>query len=983
MINAIFKKVFFACLLFTPFNPANAQNFLDLAGLSPDAHYKTFDTEHFHFIYQDGYFEFTARAAAHFEHANEVLGPILKWKPHGKTDILIADNDDDANGFTMPVLRVGIVLIATPPDQYFSTSYADDWIKLLVWHEYTHFLNIDPTTEWMNALRLFFGDIIRPNGLWPVWMLEGLAVYYETRTSTLGRGRSPYYDGILRAYFNEGKLGTSHSDAITFERVNADDPYFPGGEVPYLFGYHLWNQFSKDHSLFQDTDSQMGEYSLRSSHRVPFFLDGNLENVMKKEWDDYWSSFVSESNERLSKQVEAVKKEGETPHTFLTRSKYASNLGAISPNGEWMAYTQSSTDDRSRLVLLNLTNRRTLKLDEKVLGVGMGFTPDSRYLIYSSLRKHKSYYLYSDLFSFDLVTKQIKQLTHGLRAKDPGVSPDGQNIVFIQSEAGTHLLKTAKLVVTPEGPEIKDVSLSYKPSRFSILGSPRFINANQIVFSLQEIGSARSDLMLGSLDGKAPQTLLSDGHFNRYPSPGKNGIQFTSDRNGIENIYTLSGKSTVRKTNVITAAEFPIESPKGDLYASLLTSDGFEIAKFSPAPNQVLSSKTVAISSAPAPIASALTAPTTTIDPNQVSDYSPWSSMLPRQWAPISYLTYGSDAGVSIDGTVLGFDSTGKQQYFGLFGYNFKPKTFDASFDYTLYAFRPVIDLQVNTFTTDIATDINHSMYRKSSEVALALSYPIRWTFSSLKPRIYGFTSWNKIYDLNTGARIQTSDFEYSKPMVPGIGASISFSDAETTKLGFMPEYGNDITLAAEDRINTGRFSVLKYLGSVKHYFKVGSHSVLQPTAKFLGSTHTTGIDRSFARLEGRNSSDIYDRGTNTGLNQLGLRGYTDGTFFSKQAAIGSLDFHFPLKTIFSALAGTAPLAFKQMHGFIFGESAYIPSSRLRNFFLPSFGGGISLDTILFVRAPVKFNLEAQSGTRKDYGGDTSLFVSIESGSLF
>ncbi|MBC7396282.1 MAG: hypothetical protein H7333_02470, partial [Bdellovibrionales bacterium] len=417
----------FLCLLSLTLASRNAraENYLDVAGLSPSTHYQTFNTEHFHFVYQDGYLDFTKRAAVHFEHAHQVLSPLLKWKPRARTDILIADNQDDANGFTSAALRIGIVLIATPPDAWFSTSYSDDWIKLLVFHEYTHFLNMDPTTGWMEALRILFGDVIRPNGLWPIWMLEGLAVYIETHTTRLGRGRSPYYDSIVRAYLDEGRFMPTSDRPLTLDRVNGDYPYFPGGEVPYLFGYHLWNQFSKDHSNVNNTDAAMGDYSLRSSSRIPYFIEGNLENVMKKNWDDYWNSFVQESQLRLGSQIEQVKALGETPHEIVTNSKYASLLGAISPNGEWLAYSQSSLDDRSRLVLKNIKSGEERKLEQKILGLGMDFSPDSRYLIYSSLQRYKTYYLYSDIMVYDLETGKTTQVTHGLRAKDPSLSADG------------------------------------------------------------------------------------------------------------------------------------------------------------------------------------------------------------------------------------------------------------------------------------------------------------------------------------------------------------------------------------------------------------------------------------------------------------------------------------------------------------------------------------------------------------------------------
>ena len=48
-----------------------------------------------------------------------------------------------------------------------------------------HFLNMDNTRGFYTFLRYMFGDLILPNTLWPTWMLEGLAVYEETRTSPM------------------------------------------------------------------------------------------------------------------------------------------------------------------------------------------------------------------------------------------------------------------------------------------------------------------------------------------------------------------------------------------------------------------------------------------------------------------------------------------------------------------------------------------------------------------------------------------------------------------------------------------------------------------------------------------------------------------------------------------------------------------------------------------------------------------------------
>ncbi|NDF15302.1 hypothetical protein EB061_08275, partial [bacterium] len=384
-----------------------APSFLESAGLSPYTRYRTFETGHFIFTYAEGYFEFTKLAATHFEHAYSVLAPLLKWTPRQKTSVVIADNADAANGFAMPSLRVGMVLIATPPESWFSTAYTEDWIKLLVFHEYTHFLNIDPTTGWMEWIRKIFGDGVRPNGLWPSWMLEGLAVYFETRTSKLGRGRSPYYEAIVRAYFHEGKLDPQNPRALTLaklDRLAGDYPYFPGGEIPYLFGYHLWTEIAEKH---------MGELSIRSSSRVPFFLNGNLEGVARRHWGEIWAEFLQQSRDRFEPQIVRIQKEGETKSEVLLKSDFEALAAVESPDGEWIAWNDTSLNDRSRLILKNLRTGKMRKLTEKVLGVGLAFTPDSRQLIFSALVRENSYQLFSDLFIYDLKTGRETQLTQG------------------------------------------------------------------------------------------------------------------------------------------------------------------------------------------------------------------------------------------------------------------------------------------------------------------------------------------------------------------------------------------------------------------------------------------------------------------------------------------------------------------------------------------------------------------------------------------
>ncbi len=158
-----------------------AKGYGDSLGISPFLEWKTLTTAHFNIHYPVELTEIAKKTATLYEEAHEKLQPVFKWTPRSRTEVTILDNSDLANGLTSPVNRFGMILMVTPPETWFSTYHYDDWLRLLVFHEYTHFLNIDPTKSLWEVSRWIFGDSVRPNGLWPVWMLEGFAVYVETR----------------------------------------------------------------------------------------------------------------------------------------------------------------------------------------------------------------------------------------------------------------------------------------------------------------------------------------------------------------------------------------------------------------------------------------------------------------------------------------------------------------------------------------------------------------------------------------------------------------------------------------------------------------------------------------------------------------------------------------------------------------------------------------------------------------------------------
>jgi transketolase len=56
-----------------------------------------------------------------------------------------------------------------------------------------------------------------------------------------------------------------------------------------------------------------------------------------------------------------------------------------------------------------------------------------------------------------------------------------------------------------------EAKTGYTPGKFAILGGPRFINENEVVFSDQELGSTESKLISANLVTGSSTVLLSDG----------------------------------------------------------------------------------------------------------------------------------------------------------------------------------------------------------------------------------------------------------------------------------------------------------------------------------------------------------------------------------------------------------------------------------------------------------------------------------------
>ena len=975
--------------------PVHAAGLAATLNLSPFWDWKVIETDHFRITFPAPLADIAQRAANNLEEAHAVLSKRLYWESSRKVPIMLIDNADSANGLTSPLERFGIALYVTPPDGWFSTAYYDDWLRLLCFHEYTHFLNMDATRGAWSAGRYLFGDILLPTASWPSWMLEGLAVYDETRLTGAGRGRSPLYEMILRAAVEENVLNTGKN--FTLDRFNSlSVPYYPGGEAVYLFGYELMNEVAKNNKAGPTADQEgtlksgedaLGIMSYRSSWRFPYFINGNLENITGRDWYSYWDQFVAETRERATKALEKIKSQPITEPHRLTHGAYQVVGSAFSPDGHWLAYTAETLDQKNSLYVRDLQTGQDRQIAEKVLGAQLSFTPDSKFVVFSSLKQEAEYYQYSEIGAYSLEANSIKWLTFKERARDPDVSRDGTLVTFTLARDQKVGVAIADLTNDHGKLKLGHVRWVYSGPALGNATAPKFsADGHTIYFSLHRNGHVSEELMALDLTSKAARVLVDNGKFNRYPTVAKNGdVFFVSDLTGVDNLYRYrSGASPEMVTNLTTGIAFPSTDAQGAVYGAVFSASGWDLAGVDLLTKPVApESVTIAPPPAPAPaLNDEDSIPKPANKKYDLANYSVFPSIWPRAWIPYAAWTPGN---FEIGESISGYDATDRHRYAVSLGYDTLSQNADWFGEYQNRSLGPTFSfIAGNQLST--TNYFNNALYEYTRDTifSIATEYPFLWTFSSLSPSFA--VTMDKTYYHFPGADTATKNYDYQTTYLPSIDVVLGHSSAEMSRLAISPEEGRNLQIGTRYYINNGNgSSVVKGLVSDTEYIRLGSsHVVLVPS---VNASYTTANPLTNTNY----NSDVILQGhlpvpigsfVNPTLSQLPIRGYPNMTYYVKAAAVSALDLRFPISEVFRGW-GTNPFYLQQISGFVFGEATVFPYGP--DFFvssnepkvLPSAGGGLIANLEAFIDVPISLSAEYHYGFRTIVGGAGELFGTL------
>ncbi|MFN7686009.1 MAG: hypothetical protein ACK5QT_11435 [Oligoflexia bacterium] len=968
-------------------------------GFDPFLEFKTLETPHFRISHASEHDELARLAARHLEEAHRVLSPLMRWEPRFKTQVVLVDTSDFANGLAGAVGRLGMVLWTTPPDNWMSIAHYDDWFRMLCFHEYAHILNMDITDGLYSGLRWLFGETFLPNALWQRWMLEGLAVSHETTYTRAGRGRSSYYGMLRRGVWRAGMLEDVESGGRGIGQITGPRTIPPGGEVPYFFGHELMNE------LAQGKPEVLGDLSRIGASSFPYMYNTYARSassgVVKQDWLDAWKSWSSKARERAKQEAALVEAAGRTDPEYLSNGNYLSYRPALSSDGRWVAYGRELYNEQPVLALRDLQARDPQKAERRLIenigGGSVAFLPDSSAVVFSTVEREGLFRFFSQLWVHEIQSGRSYALDLpagevSLRAKDPDIqqTPEGLQIVFTFSTPGRVGVARGWLARKQNGKlALTRVERLYEPPLLGRASTPRIsADGRRIVFSLHENGQIEERLVVLEQNQAAPdhatrwavRELFSSpapGALERFPAwLNDTEIVFSSNRTGIDNLYRVKvGRAPVDHrsaqaiTNVETGAWFAAPAPDGKILATVYTPTGWELARFTPQGSNPPRMIPPRINNEPHfKPSGAVPTVAPPVQPQeesqwQSSRYSVYPSILPRYWNPVVFSS--ASGGTLLGAQVLGFDALDIHRY--QLGLNYDTGL-SAPGGFALYSNRS-LGVVWSLGAASELRGIGWSSFQREESLSATVSLLRPFTEAFFNPSL----QW--VWERESNFSIQSGELILRRAPGPRLRALVSFTDTDTSRQSVLTEEGWSGLLGHQWSLNGDSQVGQELLWEQGHYFHLGGHAVLWPHWQVALS------DKNSVQLEGRRNQ-LVDSFGGSNFDQVVVRGYPRQVYTSlKHAAVGSLDFRFPIRR-FEQGWRTYPVFFEVLQGLAFAETAAFttPSGGMSR--LGSWGAGIRGDWVLFNALPVVTALEFHQGLNDALGGRSELFFEFRLGGM-
>ena len=838
----------------------------------------------------------------------------MGYAPSTRTEVVLSDDADEANGSATPLPYDTVRLYAVPPPSLSELNDYRDWATALVFHEYTHILHMDDVGGFPAIVNAVFGRLIFPNGLVPTWMIEGLAVLHEgDGDGSTGRSGSALFDMYVRALSVEG-------DGLP-GLAQASNPYlhWPRGSTPYALG-GMFMAFLRQRYGAEALARYAADQGAQIWPYAPSWVGERYFGG--RSFSQLWDDFRAELRARYDAQLAQVRTRPVTRFAWLTRRGADVENPRWSPDGSFVAYFGRSLDDRPGLFRVG-TDGRDLGRTTDVYQNGTLALRSPREAIAAIGDVWHEFRVYDDLYAVELDGGGRRRLTDGERATDPDVTPDGGAVVYVARSGAGEL-------------ELRRRPLGGGPAEtiFARRGAQIFLprvspDGRRIAFELHE--GERRDIAV--LEGGELRRVTDDDAQDLAPSwtPDGRWLLFSSDRGGIYNLYAWDSQAAgqpgaIRQvTNVESGAFEPAVSPDGATIAFVAYSrSGYDLATIPFDPSAWLDP-----APPPAPLPPLAYQPVAA--PLPTRPYRAVETLGPTYWFPL----LGADAaGTTFGAFTSGGDVIGHHAWAAEAWWSPKASTAGYSATYVGGWSWPSLDLGSNRFI-----DSSPGLPDRLESVWTLGAAGVTFTFTRLDRTLALRLGWSATRFDTLGAAPPPvppgTPGEFRDGLLSGPALGVSYSDAQRFANSVSPEEGRNVSLRLSFASpETGSdYALARARASLAQYLRVPGtrHAVLALRLSGGLARGTLGGREPFS-LGGTAQVDPLSLLLLSDVAPADqLRGYPSGLLAGNGMLLGNLEVRFPL---FAPEWGhtTWPLFLRRVHGAVFldvGDAFAIGSETL------------------------------------------------------
>jgi WD40-like Beta Propeller Repeat len=724
------------------------------AANDPRLDWRSIETQHFRITYYSTEDEIAARIAALAESIHERLAPAVGWIPSERTEIVITDQTDSANGLTTALPYNAISLNVTAPDDMSPLGDFDDWYLELVTHEYTHVLHTDHITGVPALINRILGKVYAPNQVEPHWMLEGLAVFEESARTSGGRLRSSMWNMFMRADVLEDNL----APLDVFSNIPRR---WPGGNVWYLYGSFFMRWIAETYGE-QAIRAMIDDYSCQI---IPYGINRSARRATGRTFEELYPAWIESLRRSFDAQADAIRARGTREGLRVTHVGYTATHPRWVPANAWPGHagdliyfvddghttpglwTLPLVRDEQGRIVGSREDQREL-LIRTAAAAGASFMPDGA-TVFSSPEVHSNLFLFDDLFELPAREKSPSGLdgrrvrwTDGWRALDPSVSPDGRRVVFTTNHRGTTYLMIGDIVGSPDRAGTHAVARvrGLVPSAaYDQAFTPRWApDGRHVAYSTWQRGGYRDVRIVDTVDGSYVD-VTRDRAIDGDPvfSPDGRWLYFHSDRSGVTNIYAheITTGRLKQVTNVVNGAYQPEPSADGKWLAYVgYTHAGYDVYVMPIDESLWLD---------PWPYEESRPAPAAELAPIQVTPqpYNPLLTLVPRSYSvQITPGNFGQSSIITANGSdIAGLHALSaslsteweRPEFAGTLAYTYRRLPFDVGMSaYRLIA--PGGNYRLGSTpipwveeVAGVSTGVSYSLPRAFDAQAFALSYSI------------------------------------------------------------------------------------------------------------------------------------------------------------------------------------------------------------------------------------------------------------------